>query len=104
MKVKYEWDVEELDEHGDIINHNHTESYEEAVGWAKSLKAEGVRVELALVRDIVEEDGNVVSRSWTYADEEFRLGQACGFLSASGSYVCLVPKRFIKESRRRKVC
>ena len=88
-KVSYEWIVETLDEHGDIEDVCQWDNFAEAL---KAQKGTGGRSDLVLVRDVWQDDGNLVCREWAYIKdgklpEHFGVGQ-------SGTPV---PKRFHRE-------
>lgn len=96
MHVSYEWDVEtvtttETGDHeaGEVMDHNHFDTYAEAVAFMKSDPGDGLEYKCALVRD----DHN--GRTWAYV-ENGRLPE--WFEDARGVCVCKVPQRFALKS------
>ena len=61
-KTIYEWDWEELDKHGDIIDHGFVEK-------PCDNPFNGRPARLVLVKDVWRDDGNLMSREWAYAEE-----------------------------------
>ena len=97
-RLRYEWDIEEIDEHGDIIDHHHRDKLSEffecgfADDFAAALKREGYL--LVLVRDMLDRNGDVDLRSWAYVKD----GKLPVFShDAWGRYVAKVPQRFHRE-------
>ena len=88
MPVNYEWDRETVDEHGDIIDHNHANKLKDIIN------DDGV---LVLVRDVYTEANGVECRSWAYVDENNFLPEF--FTDAFDKPVAKVPQRFDKELR-----
>lgn len=91
MTVYYEWDVEEVDQFGDVIDHNHFDSYVDALGCFNRLSEElsdDMTYEIVLVRNGDNE------RSWAYL-ENGELPES--FEDAYGVETAKVPKRFVKE-------
>lgn len=93
--VVYEWDVEivctvDCDEYeaDEILEHNHTDSYKDAVRFAKSEPPSNCMYAIVLVRD--DDRG----RSWAYLDNG-RL--PVNFLDAYDRPTAKVPARFHKE-------
>jgi hypothetical protein len=58
MTATIEWLIEEIDEHDDIVNVNHAETYAQAVQFANGVS----KVRIGLVRDLPRLGG----RSWAY--------------------------------------
>jgi len=85
--ITYEWDIEEVDQYGDIVDHHHADE-------ARNLP--DVSGDLVLVRDAGNEHFGVTERSWAYVVEgalpEF-------FTDAYGAETAKVPKRFHDELR-----
>lgn len=84
-KISYEWDVEEIDSDGDIIDHNHADklsSYKEIDGV------------LVLVRDVGNSRDGVIDRSWAYV-----LGKKLPeyFTDTDEAKVAKVPQKFHDE-------
>lgn len=89
MTVFYEWDCEHVtaDEYEDIQEHQHTETYAEAVRFAAEPQ-EGCFTRVVLVRD--DDD----RRAWAYV-EDGKLPEF--FEDANGVEYRRVPKRFHAE-------
>lgn len=81
--IVYEWDLETVDEHGDVIDHEHFDRLADAPPF------EGRK--LVLVMD--DDDG----RAWSYV-EEGKLSE--WFLDASERHIRKVPQRFHAELER----
>jgi hypothetical protein len=88
MTVYYEWDVEEVDEHEDIQNHNHTDSFAKAKAINEIPCEEGMTSRIVLVRD--DDKG----RSWAYLEDGELPSH---FEDAYGVKVAKVPERFHEE-------
>lgn len=58
LTVRYEWDIETLDEHGDIEDHFHSDKCPK--------QPLTVKQKLVLVRDVGNDEKGVVTRSWAY--------------------------------------
>lgn len=96
MTVRYEWDVETVadgdsaeNEDGEILDHNHCESYAEARRIADMEPEDGTRHVIVLVRD--DDEG----RSWAYLDEDGKLPEY--FEDAYNQPVRKVAKKFHEE-------
>lgn len=61
MNVRYEWDIETLDEYGDIIDHDFKEHYTDLLGVI--IKSNQV---LVLIRDYYKEGS--IYRQWAYVE------------------------------------
>lgn len=86
----YEWDYETVDEHGDVIDHNHRSrlwQFNDAdkTDW------------LVLVRDEGDEANGLENRSWAYVKEGILPKY---FQDADNHNTAKVPKRFHEELRR----
>ena len=85
--VTYEWDIETVDEHGDIQDHHHSDVCFDLIKYP--LK-ESER--LVLVRDLGNDEDGLQDRQWAYVDHtglpEFFDGGA------------KVPQRLHKEIKR----
>lgn len=92
MTVYYEWDVEEVDEHDDITDHNHTTSYAEAKRINDLSSDAGTTSRIVLVRD--DDNTRTGCRSWAYL-EDGELPEY--FEDAHGVEIAKVPKRFHAE-------
>jgi hypothetical protein len=67
FKVKYEWDAETIDEHGDVHDH-HYDTLENCLALTPG---EGLKKFIVLVRDVFSSfDDNLEKRSWAYVDME----------------------------------
>tara|TARA_R110002110_G_scaffold105950_2_gene265920 strand:- start:2629 stop:3078 length:450 start_codon:yes stop_codon:yes gene_type:complete len=100
----YEWDLETVDEHGDIIDHCHADKLAELEGWTQCLPGEYVR--LVLVRDtwtpinpaesIFGMNETLENRHWAYVTAE---GLPARTNEGNGHKV---PKRYQAEFARNK--
>lgn len=88
--IEYEWDVEELDECGEILDHVFCRSYRAAMAHAATVP----RCAVALVRTEWGPHG-VEDREWAY----FKDGRTHGFGDSMGTIVRQVPQRFLKEAK-----
>lgn len=92
MSTTYEWDIETLDDSGDVIDHDQRAMLS---SFDKSHLQQAIKENrLSLVRDV--NDGGLDSRSWAYACP------SCGMLNenmldSDGRVVARVPSRFFKE-------
>ena len=100
-KVFYEWDEEEIDEHGNIYNHNHFEPgslYERYVrtdgGGDQSAVDLGDNEELVLVYNTGNACEGITDRAWAYVDLD------TGKLPEKFDNGRKVPKRFHTELAR----
>jgi hypothetical protein len=100
MTVCYEWDVEthtatETEEHeaGEVLDHDHRDSYAQCLHVASQPAPEGCRFAIVLVRD--DDSG----RSWAYL-EEGKLPSH--FINAYGIDVAKVPLQYHREVERAK--
>lgn len=99
MSVYYEWDIEEIDEFEDIIDHDFqyalADFYSEQLG---SLANES-RYRLVLVRNVYAQDdeGDLIDRDWAYAERgDDGLLRMPGRFGDYGNGA-KVPKRFHEE-------
>ena len=96
--TRYEWDIETLDEYGDIENHDHRDKLSEFP--LNHFDGDKARFDLVLVRDVGSEHEGVTDRLWAYvffckSTDVFRLPE---FFSDCGEDTrTRVPKRFQKE-------
>jgi len=60
----YEWDVETVDEHGDIEDHNHSDEINRHC--VDAAIDETGRTRLVLVRDEFNKDDELIDRQWAY--------------------------------------
>ena len=94
--TEYEWTLEPIDEHGDIIDADFSETLTPLKQWgdAAALNPEATRQDLGLVRTVGNDDEGVVERTWAY-------GTADG-LPAEFEDGHTVPQRFFKEFARNR--
>lgn len=97
MTVYYEWDVEEVDEHDDVQDHYHTDSYASAKAIHAAVPGEGTNMtsRIVLIRD--DDNTRTGQRAWAYL-EDGKLPEY--FEDAHGVEVAKVPKRFHEEVAR----
>lgn len=93
MTIHYEWDVEEVDPHGDIQDHFHSGSFAQAkvVNDSPAIE-EGYTSRIVLIRD--DDNARTGCRAWAYL-KDGRLPEY--FEDASGVEIARVPKRFHDE-------
>lgn len=84
-KVTYEWDLETLDEYGDIQDHDFAE---------RLIDLKGKEWRLVLVRDEGNELNGLANRYWAYV-ENGKLPEC--FSNATNVVNIKVPQRFHKE-------
>lgn len=87
--VRYEWLVEEVDEHGDIID---TYTWDTASAMFDAMResiAAGLCYHFGIVRDTVRDDGELIDRQWAYAEN--------GKLPDEFDGGAKVPKRMVTE-------
>lgn len=92
--VDYEWDVEVLDEHGDIEDHHFHVS---AMDMVKE-HTENPQSDMVLVRSVGNNDDGVVDRLWAYVKD----GKLPEYFEDSNRRDTgyRVPKRFHEELRK----
>lgn len=92
--IRYEWLVETIeadDEHNDICDVWHFDTFRAARKVADELIAEGWRVEVGLVRDQINNiDEDIDDRQWAYLED--------GALPKEFDRGAKVPARFRKET------
>lgn len=88
MTVRYEWDVETVDEHDDIIDHFFQKDYAGVLEELAKDDCPGLIKRAVLVRD--DDKG----RSWAYL-EDGELPEY--FENAYGEEAAKVPAKFIRE-------
>lgn len=88
----YEWDVETVDAHGDIEDHDHTASCDKHCVEA-ALDKTG-RTRLVLVRDDFNKEGEQVDRHWAYVIDG-KLPEY--FEDAYQRRTCKVPRQYHRE-------
>lgn len=91
MTVHYEWDVEEVDEHGDIIQHWFQDSYIDCLKFVENNPDKNL--DIVLVKTTDEE------RGWFYLSEYDTLPRV--FSDAYNKNLGNVPKKYILEIERR---
>ncbi len=85
-EIVYQWDWEEIDEFGDIIDHNHSDVIEDITDWM----TEGNEIfELVLVRDVWNKFGELTNRQWAYVENNQLPNRFDGGAS--------IPKKYIKQ-------
>lgn len=67
MGVYYEWDIEEVDDNGDIQDHDFRDRIKDFVVLPV---IDGERCQLVLVRNVGDEDSGVEDRTWAYAEAD----------------------------------
>jgi len=100
-RLRYEWDIESVDEHGDIQDHNFRDKLSEFEGKLRSEIPLAKHEKLVLVRDELDIDGGTIGRSWAYV-ENGQIEES--FKDSGGGDVTPVPLRFIKELRQSIFC
>jgi hypothetical protein len=98
MPVYYEWDCEEVSDveqegyaKDDVIDHNHSRTYKEALELSKTTPPDGSRWDIVLVRD----DDH--KRAWAYMSDGENGNLPAMFCDANGVEYKPVPQRFINE-------
>ena len=87
LTLRYEWDRETVDEHGDILDHDHRDTLSDFIDPMRPDER------LVLVRDMFCEFDGLVDRGWAYVEDgklPTRFDDGCVETHA-------VPKRFHKE-------
>ena len=99
-QTAYEWDFEEIDEHGDIVDHNHTDRLDSGHPFdLDDIEIETDvedRINLVLIRDSGTEADGIDDRQWAYT-----IKTADGWMLPShfdGGNV--VPKKYHAELAR----
>jgi len=85
--VSYEWDYETVDEDGDIIDHNHSESLSR---YGESDKTDT----LVLIRELGNDRDGMIDRTWAYV-KDGKMPEY--FTDSAGVVGAKVPERFHKE-------
>ncbi len=92
-RVRYEWDMEESDRHGDVSDHHHSDKLKPLLSqYAGNPPREGFTNVLVLVKDEFDEFGDLGDRTWAYVTQ--------GFLPDYFQNGMPVPQRFHKELQR----
>lgn len=84
-----EWDVEEVDQDGDVIDHHYFDTYNECRMYTQHIPQAGNKYEVALV--LTYSDGD---RAWAYVQDNHLAGYFC---DAYGRNVRRVAKKYIHE-------
>lgn len=66
--VRYEWIVEEVDQHGDIIDTSAWSTPQEMLVAINQPIDDGFHYEYGVVRDSLRDDGELIDRQWAYVD------------------------------------
>ena len=66
--VRYEWIVEEVDQHDDIIDTFAWYTPQEMIAAIKHPIADGLHYEFGVVRDSISNDGELIDRQWAYVE------------------------------------
>jgi len=94
--IIYEWDIETVDEYGDIIDHYHASDLQElAIFLEREEPQAGIEYRLVLVRDQCRADGMDLDRTWAYLTDECNLPSH--FSDTIGTNRTQVSLRFAKE-------
>lgn len=89
-RISYEWDFEEIDEDGDVIDHNHADKLTDYVPTDDTMI-------LVLVRDVGNDRDGLVDRSWAYVKFK-HLPEY--FTDTDGARVAKVPEKFKIELKK----
>lgn len=96
MAISYEWDIEESDEYGDIVDHDFRGSLSEY--GINRPAIDGERLSLVLVRNTLDKYGDLREREWAYATQQGgRWILHEDFQDAGERPGAKVPKRFRDE-------
>lgn len=107
QRVTYEWTVETIDEHGDIIDNHFADTLDALPDGLTAFRTEGFDV--GLVRDVWEIDietgqGDLIERSWSYIhqreDGSFHLFKFATQDGGSDDAGAKIPQRFHDELTR----
>ena len=99
METIYEWDIETVDEHGDIQDHHHHDTLFSLLTTLRRWEStDGERYEVVLVRDVGSDAKGIVDRQWRYPfDLSSRLpNEGYKFDDLDGGGV-RVPKKYVAE-------
>ena len=91
--IDYEWDIEEVDPHGDIVDHHFLDGHPDGLAPEHERSSEGWRYDLVLVRTTYSnpETRSYTDRSWAYV-RNGKLPEM--FEDAYQIPVHKIPKRF----------
>lgn len=84
MTISYEWDIETIDEYGDVLDHDHSDKRP-----TRPLEA---NEKLCLVRDTGNDLDGLLDRQWAYVDARGNLPSH--FSMSCQQQGARVPKRF----------
>lgn len=91
--IIYEWIVNEVDEFEDIIEVSHFDTRKDAQAFADAGPNHGgVKMEIALVRDVGNDLDGLTDRSWAYLRDDGTLPEHFDY--GMGEEGPRVPKRF----------
>lgn len=88
MKTIFEWGVESIDEHGDVLDSEFFDNLDSALSFVVDGKKE-----IALVRTMFDDD-KPFRRCWSYIENGFINPY---FVNSGNQIICRVPGRFIEE-------
>ncbi len=93
--ITYEWDIEEVDEHNDIIDHDHQDVL---TGYKRMTFADidGKKFVLVLVRNEGNDTNGIQGRSWAYAFYNLK-GWVLPLVTDTGEEI---PHKYHKELER----
>lgn len=103
MKTIYEWDIETVDTHGDILDHDHRDALAEYTAdelhaaLTQTREPDGSFTRLVLVRSTFDARGSLDDRTWAYVDVA-----PFYFRDASDNRAQAVPERFVAELAERR--
>lgn len=93
--IAYEWTIEEIDEHGDIVDNDFRDDYASAASVAASMRLSGTKVEIGLVRNSINDrDENIEDRQWAYL-KDGKLPDR--FQTSGGRDGAKVPKKYFNQ-------
>jgi len=96
METSYEWDVETIDEHGDIQDHDHFDKLKDSYFFHDEINER--TLELVLVRDTWNAMGQSV-RTWAYMVNK-KMPEF--FQDAYQNNATKVPQRYLNEFQKWK--
>lgn len=102
-KTSYEWAVECLDEHGDIFDVDHADTFAEAMARKAMKEPDVAKVEIALTRIVGNDDDGIIGRGYSYyRDGRLEPSFSDGWNEDGSGWGNLdpVPQRFHAEVRK----
>mgnify|MGYP006919677575 CR=1 FL=1 len=99
-RTHYEWLVEEIDAHGDILDIHHADTFADVWAWSQRYPPSGdvVRHDIGLTRRIYEyfdgECGGMIDLEWAYLEDGVLPER---FADSGGCETVAVPKRFRQD-------